>query len=236
VFQNRTRQSSKTLAEIIGHLNFKHQIKFIMQDFETEFLGLRNSFLVKYGEQVFKTPSYKGLGILMMVANFRQIPNSASFEDEINHLQNALDNMETPPVKEWLNETQEAFRINRLSEVVKECINTTLFNSETTQTNEGKIMMVETLGMAATGMIEKTLSSGHTVNELVQDHLRLYISQYKLYRQNPEHPIFLNAELEKNVTPRINTPTQKSQSSKGGCLGVTLFLFALIVSIIILVV
>lgn len=141
-------------------------------------------------------------------------------------------------VSQKLNPTSAKFRIvseqiDRYSEIVKENKDSSYFNSSTNKTIDDKISAAETLGLVASGMTDKKTTTGHTISELVTDLHNLYILQYKLYRQNPQHPIFLNAILESSDFPKTTPqPVSGSGANKGGCMGVVLFFVVLIASII----
>lgn len=206
-----------------------------MEDFENEYLLFRNDLILKYGEPLLKRGGYKSAGILMISAMFKCVPKNATFEEEISILQNVGDNINKPQIKEEWNNVQRSFRNNRYSEIVKDNKDDKFFKSPNNKSIDDKILDVETLGLITSRMLDTRITTGQTVGDLVIDLYKLYFYQYKLYRQNPQHPIFINAVFDSSfneaASPEKQPPPQTS-TGKGGCLSVLLFLILSAVTLI----
>jgi hypothetical protein len=204
-----------------------------MRDFEMEFIAKRNQLILKYGEDVIKVPGYKGSALGMIRGSFAEFSDSLSFEEQMLKFESYETSTNISP----LTKVQEQFVFNRYCEIIIEGKNSKGIQAK--QTLKDKIEYIKNLGytLSLTSMGETKLETGQTKNEVCSDLFDLYILEYGLYNQNSNHPIFLNAIIDGNVTPEKNniSEPQKKSSEKGGCLGVVLIMFIIIVSLIALV-
>jgi len=201
-----------------------------MRDFEMEFIAKRNHLILKYGDDVIKVPAYKGAALGMIRGSFAEFSENLSFEEQMLK----FESYETSKNLSPLTKLQEQFVFNRFCEIIIEGKDSKGIQSKPTLND--KIEYIKNLGytLSLTSMGETTLETGQTKNEVCDDLFDLYILEYGLYNQNPNHPIFLNAIIDGNVTPEknnINEPQTKA-SDKGGCLGVILVMVILVVSLI----
>lgn len=162
-----------------------------------------------------------------------KVTKNASFEEEMRIFPNL--NYEGP-LNDELSDIQNQFLNNRYLEIIKENRDHEYFNTAGLKTVEDKISAAKALGRAEYTDQGKKVSTGQTNMDLALDLFKLYGFQYFLYRENPQHPIFLNAVPENIFTEQPNEqqgPRTQPAAKTGGCLGAILF-FVLIVTAFIL--
>jgi hypothetical protein len=139
--------------------------------------------------------------------------------------------MSKPEVKTELNDMQRDFRKNRFIEIIIENPDHPSIHDAKHITPEAKIAAVESLGITSSGGMDKPLSTGQKLGELIGDLYQLYLVEYRAFRKNRKHPIFCLVE-EENMDARTSQFVQSASTNKSrnkGCL-----LLAMAMSMIIL--
>lgn len=194
-----------------------------MPDTEDNFLDFRNDLILKYGEERLKTAANKCLALFFVFLRFSAVPKNASFEEEMRIFLNLN---YKGPLNDELSDIQNEFLNNRYLEIIKENGDHEYFNTAGLKTVEDKISAAKALGRAQYLDQGKKVSTGQTNMDLALDLFKLYGFQYFLYRENPQHPIFLNAVPENIFIEQLHEqqgPPTQPVTKTGGCLGVILF-------------
>lgn len=176
--------------------------------------------------------SANGLALILFSDFFKNVPENASLAEEVSILEKSMKSNNPIKVKSTLNETQNDFRINRFCEIIKDNKDSSYFIKYNNKPIAERIMAVEAVGFLASSMYEKQTKSGHTVGELIADFQKIYLLQYKIYRENPEHSIFRNAILENFNSFKNEEQDTSKKSNNKGCLGTVLFFIVLMFSIL----
>jgi hypothetical protein len=169
----------------------------------------------------------KAGALVVLSSSFKFVPDNAQLEEEISIIENVKENLKKKPIKEDFSTIQETFRNNRFSEIVKENSNIDYFKNTKNSTIDEKILKAETMGLLFTSMTDKKVSTGHTIGELVSDLYRLYIKEYKLFRQNPQHPLFTEAIFSNSDLNNQIIPETIKNNNSNGCLSVLLIIIFL---------
>ncbi len=195
-----------------------------MSNLEYEYLRLRRELVMKYGNGPVSAPENKALALILLARSFKRVPDSVSFHEELEILAAPFENMSKPEVKQQLNDLQENFRRNRFIEIIVENPDNVSIHNPLHVTTEAKILAVESLGVTSSGAIDKALSTGQKLGELIGDLYRLYVVEYRAFRKNRNHPIFcLVEEREVEIQQSFNATAVKKR--RKGCVGwITMFL------------